>query len=615
MTVLRTARDLGCFILCSLLLLPAIYAEDVYTPIYVRNVKVHGLLSQRIEMTIHNNLLALDAEKDFLQPFRDRNRKRGYIGLGKLIDAMARLAAYSGNEKLLELKKHVVSETIKTQQADGYIGMFVPESRVTKLWDVHEMSYLVLGLTSDYEFFGERDSLRAAKKLGDYLITRLSADEQPKQGEGVITEHMAMNGIGSAMLALYGQTGDERYLNFCTDFLHIPQWDYPIVLGRWGEIGGHAYTYLSRCLAQLRLYRIEPDEKLLLRSHAVFDFLTEQDGLVITGACGDHECWHNTQSGTHNVGETCATAYLIRWLDHLLRLEGKHLTGDLMERSIYNALFAAQSPDGRKIRYYIPFDGPREYHKGDTYCCPGNYRRIIAELPGLIYYAFNSNEKTKTPKGIMINLYCDSHAKISLAKELSVELRQETNYPNSGKVVIHVSPSKPASFAIRLRIPGWCSQGEVIVNAEKHGSAQTGFYTVARKWKPGDTITLSLAMPWRLVRGRQAQAGRVAVMRGPLLFCLAAESHQGLDNTDLRLLTLDPSSLEGPFADDTVRPNGLACTVRAWGAGAWYPQTKPNLKLKLTEFPDPKGKHLYFLVPNPEDPRLVSDELAQPVPR
>ncbi len=610
MTVFRSA--VSYFVLFSLFQLPQINAEEVYEPIDVRSVKVQGLLGQRIEMTINNNLLALDADKDFLQPFRDRNRKGGYIGLGKLIDAMVRLATYSGNEKLLELKKHVVAETIKTQQADGYIGMFVPEMRVTKLWDVHEMSYLVLGLTTDYEFYGEKDSLQAAKKLGDYLIARLSADQQVKQGEGFITEHMAMTGIGSAMLALYDQTGDVRYLNFCTDFLHIPEWDYPIVLGRWGEIGGHAYTYISRCLAQLRIYQIQPDEKLLMRSHAVFDFLTKQDGLVITGACGDHECWHDTQSGTHNVGETCATAYLVRWLDCLIRLEGDHRQGDMMERSIYNALFAAQSLDGRKVRYYIPFDGQREYHKGDTYCCPSNYRRIIAELPGLIYYLFNSDEKAKTSKGVMINLYCESNAEVSLEKELSVKLRQETDYPNSGKVVIHVSPSKPASFAVRLRIPGWCSQGEVFVNANKHGTAQAGFYTVTRKWKSGDTITLSLPMQWRLVRGRKAQAGRVAVMRGPLLFCLDPSSQKGLNNTDLRLITLDPSSLEGPFADDTVRPNGLACKIRAWGAGAWYPQTKPNLELKLTEFPDPKGKHVYFLVPNPEDPKLVSDELVQP---
>ena len=166
----------------------------------------------------------------------------------------------------------------------------------------------------------------------------------------------------------------------------LPEWDARIVTGRHGQIEGHAYAHMCRCIAQLRLDRLQPDQRLLKPAHDVIDFLTGHDGLVITGTCGDHECWHDTQEGTINLGETCATAYLIRMLDELLRMEGKPLYGDLMERAIYNALFAAQSPDGRQIRYYSPFDGPREYFKGDTYCCPCNYRRIVAELPGMICY-------------------------------------------------------------------------------------------------------------------------------------------------------------------------------------------------------------------------------------
>ena len=131
--------------------------------------------------------------------------------------------------------------------------------------------------------------------------------------------------------------------------------------GRWGRIEGHAYAYLAHALAQLQLYRVEPDERLLRTTRRAMDFLTRHEGLVISGTCGDHECWHDTQSGTTNLGETCATAYLLRTLDDLLRLEGDSRWGDLMERTIFNALFAAQSPDGRHIRYYTPFECSRAY--------------------------------------------------------------------------------------------------------------------------------------------------------------------------------------------------------------------------------------------------------------
>lgn len=121
-------------------------------------------------------------------------------------------------------------------------------------------------------------------------------------------------------------------------------------------------------------------------------------------------------------------------------------------------------------------------------------------------------------------------------------------------------------------------------------------------------------MPWRLVKGRVAQAGRAAVARGPQVFCLSRSRNKdvkGLDTVDLRLLVLDPSSIEGPIPDDTIRPDGVACRVKAWQPGVFYPHNPPALELTLTEFPDPDGEATYFLVPNPADERLVDDELME----
>jgi hypothetical protein len=116
------------------------------------------------------------------------------------------------------------------------------------------------------------------------------------------------------------------------------------------------------------------------------------------------------------------------------------------------------------------------------------------------------------------------------------------------------------------------------------------------------------------VKGRVAQAGRAAVARGPQVFCLSRSRNKdvkGLDTVDLRLLVLDPASIEGPIPDDSVRPGGIACRVKAWRPGDFYPHAKPTLDLTLTEFPDPDGEATYFLVPNPADERLVDDELMK----
>ena len=77
--------------------------------------------------------------------------------------------------------------------------------------------------------------------------------------------------------------------------------------------------------------------------------------------------------------------------------------------------------------------------------CPCNFRRIVAELPSMVYY--------RDDQGLAVNLYTPSQAECSLGDGLKVAVRQATDYPNSGRVVIGVNPTRAAEFALRLRIP------------------------------------------------------------------------------------------------------------------------------------------------------------------
>ena len=594
-----------------------VYAEDKLSPIDLSNIKVGGEIGRRIDVTVNNNLLVLDADEDFLRPFKEKKISTEgldlalYVGLGKLIDATVRFAIYTNNEQVIALKNHIVSEVIKAQLPDGYIGQMEPDKRMWTLWDVHEMFYLVYGLVSDYRYFGEKKSLDAARKTADYIIERWPDrpkgwPNDPDQVPAEIYLSFATLGIDEAFVALSEATGDNHYQNFCIEQMGLVDWDLDIVLGRHGEIEGHANAYMARCVAQMDLFRRQPDKKLLSRSQRVIEFLTNEDGLEINGACGYMECWQNTQQGFFALGETCATAYFIRLLDRMLRLNGDAQYGDLIERAIYNALFAAQSPDGRRIRYYVPLEGDSKYFEEDTYCCPNNFRRIIAELPTMIYYRSGS--------GLVINLYTTSTANVDLGGGLSVSVRQETDYPNSGKVVIHLNPSKPAKFPLRMRIPRWCTKPlNVLVNDSKVEMTVTsgGYLGIERLWKEGDRVEIEMPMEWRAVRGRKAQEGRFAMMRGPVVFCLNPDRKTNLKNIDLKLLRLDPTSPRGPGKDNSVRPNGMVCGVRAWDPHK-FPDAflnKAGIDLVLTEFADPGRKLTFFLTFNPYDDIFKDDEL------
>lgn len=560
--------------------------------------KVGGEMGRRIDLAIEKNLLAIEIENQFLSPFRTKqSHPMAYIGLGKLIDATVSFARYSKDPKVIALKDHLVKELIATQLDDGYIGLMAGPDRLWKLWDIHEMSYIILGLTNDYRYFGENASLEAARKTADYIIERWSnkPDNFPQNPPLVL--HLAVIGLDRAMLTLYRETKDQRYLDFCTQQRALAKWDQPIVLGRWGILEGHVYAYLTEALTQLELYRLQPDSGLLRPTLRAMQFMTHEDGLTITGEVGRSEAWVNDQDPGGELGETCATAYQIRVYDSLLRMKGRSCYGDLIERTVFNALFAAQSPDGRQIRYYTPIEGPRSYFGMDTYCCPGNFRRIISELPAMVYYRYKT--------GVAVSLYTPSEAIVDLDDGVSLKVQQKTDYPATGHVAIQLSPSKPATFPLRLRIPRWCRQAELKVNGElQNVPVTTGdFATIQRHWTAGDEVTLDMPMSWRLVLGRKFHAGRAAVMRGPIVFCLdpaQSESLKTLDAAGLKALAIDPASLKDlPSSNHAgFGIDGQATVVHAG----------ERVPVRLTAFPDPQGQCVYFRLPSPT--AATPDELV-----
>ena len=184
------------------------------------------------------------------------------------------------------------------------------------------------------------------------------------------------------------------------------------------------------------------------------------DGLVDHGHCGYHECWHDWQDGTEHLGETCETAYLLRLCDELSSARASRCYGDLMERGIYNALFAAQSPDGRRLRYYVPLEAPRKYFDGDRYCCPCNFRRIVSELPTMIYYGRRG--------GVAVNLYTPSTAAVPFAEGKKVKRRPGNGLSQQRAHALTIGDGGDGE-CFYLRKPRWAKSAAMRVNGQDGG--------------------------------------------------------------------------------------------------------------------------------------------------
>jgi len=570
--------------------------DDKLQPVTLKQSELSGEIGRRINDLIYKNYMVLDLGKDYITPFRLRpfTDNYHYVGVGKVIDAGSLFSGYTGDPKVTARTSGLIDGILQTRDADGYIGTFrtEPEGRQNHYnWALHEQEYLLLGLTRNWLATGNEKILQYARDLGDYVIRTFPKDTKP--------EEVCTAGLPEAFLSLYKCTGDDRYLNFAAEIRHgnskaevqcasLLDWNQTFETG-----AAHVYVMLARCYAQTELYRFKKLPSLLEMSEYMrHELLRTGGGLNVVGSASDGEWFSYTQNGAGMIGEACVTAYLLRWLESLMRLDGDLRYGDIMERTIYNSLLAAQDPEGRRIRYFMPFTGPRVYFDQDGFCCPGNFRRIMAELPQKVFY-------TIPGKAIAVNLFTTSTTTVKLNSDVSVTLAQKTDYPNSGHVVFTVTPSAEATFALRLRIPRWCQNASIMINDKPSIAIKPGVnpYEIRRKWKAGDIVTLELPMEWRFIKGHQLQEGKVALARGPVVYCLGtAQNEEILEKyPDFKGIVIDPAGLGEPEADPTIRPDGRKVKVKvrveapgAWGKGA------PHLSLTFTEFIDPTGTVTYF---------------------
>ncbi|MCL5098865.1 MAG: glycoside hydrolase family 127 protein [Candidatus Omnitrophica bacterium] len=618
-------------LLCGLFAAPSITADetlDVVKPrvpdklsrVTLSQRELGGEIDRRIQSLIYKNYMVIDLDDGWLNHFLHRTDRGGashvYYGIGKVFDAGSLFTAYTGDPKVAARTQYIIDELVKSRDADGYIGFWKVEPGNLQdyiNWILHEQEYINLAFVRNYRCTGNPDSLADAKIMGDYILKTFPTPQNPCYDPGLI----CTAGLPEGMLELYRVTGDKRYFDFAANVPHgnnrgevklasLRTWEQD-----FSHPPRHVYVMLARCYAQTELYRLTGEDNLLNMSRFMRNELLKkgEGGMLVTGSCSDGEQFSYNQNGRGAIGESCVTAYVLRWIDSLMRMEGDMRYGDLLERTIYNALFAANSPDGRRICYFTPFTGQRQFQTIDTFCCNGNYRRAVAELPQKVYY--------RTPEGgIALNLFTRSKKAFDV-KSQTVTILQETAYPNDGDVKLTFSTPSPVAFPFQFRTPRWCETITLRVNDEAPVTInplgqKLGCYVLNRTWKEGDVVKISMPMEWRFLRGRAVQDGHVALLRGPVVFSVGKAQNAALlaECPEPRNLVIDPASIAEPVRDDSIRPNGLKALAKAW----LNPEcTGEKVDVILTEFIDPSSQDVYFRVPTIEDTapvRLTDDEIV-----
>jgi DUF1680 family protein len=278
--------------------------------------------------------------------------------------------------------------------------------------------------------------------------------------------------------------------------------------------------------------------------------------------------------------ETCASIGLAFFAHRMHMIELNSEYADIMERALYNTIIGGMSQDGKAFFYVNPLEvkpeacekNPILQHVKPTRqkwfacaCCPPNVTRTLTSLGKYIYTV---NEDT-----IYTNLYIGGEADINFG-ERKIKLVQQTEYPWDEKISIKVCAKEKINFTLALRIPSWCPKAQVKVNNELINIGEitaNGYININRAWKDSDEIQLTLEMPILRMKANplvRADIGKVAIQRGPLVYCLEQEDN-GANLHEIYLPREE--ELEATFDKDlfggivTIKGEALRVTNNQWG--------------------------------------------------
>lgn len=509
---------------------------DRYLPAAYRDIG--GYLGYRLDANLEKRLLQIDTAT-ILAGVEHRPGAQTWIGehVGKFLFSASRTYAYTHDPRLKHLMDAVAQTYISCQMPDGYIGTYLYKDRWTE-WDVWAHKYAIIGLLNYYAVTGYQPALTTAERAAD-LICRTFGDDSSRRDLMTAGEHngLAPGSILEPMVNLYRYTGDPKYLAFSRYILRaFEQPDGPKIvsaLAKYSDVtkvgDAKAYEMLSCFVGLLDYYRLTGEDKYLHLLETAWTDITK-NRLYITGTASDHEIFVGPgilkATNADNMGEGCVTVTWIQFNLSLLRITGEAKYAEEIERSVYNHLLAAENPQTGCVSYYTALQGVKPYRCDQGYsCCLSSVPRGISLIPEMI--------GGKIDGQFSVLLYENGETSATIhtedADDITLKLRSITRFPSEGKVDVGITPSKPAFFTIKFRIPEWSANFRASMNDTASGETRGNFLYVHRTWKPGDHLTIRFDMPVKVLPGGASYPNAVAIQRGPQVLAIDKGLTAGLD--------------------------------------------------------------------------------------
>lgn len=490
----------------------------------------------------HEFFLAID-EDALLKPFRQRaglpapgpdmggwyswsdefdppNNMTGYVPghtFGQYLSGLARAYAVTGDQPTQAKIHRLVQGFAEAISPKFYAGYPLP---------CYTFDKTNCGLIDAHQFAQDPAALPALARATDavlpylppHALTRPEMAARPHPNISYTWDESYT--LPENFFLAWKRSGDKRYFDLAQRFLQDTDYFDPLAAGNNVLPHRHAYSHVNALSSASQAYLVMGSEKHLRAARNGLGFVLAQS--FATGGWGPNEGFVEPGSGglgdslttTHASFETPCGAYgHFKIVRYLMRITGDTRYGDSMERVLYNTILGADplQPSGFSF-YYSDYNNhaAKVYYPEKWPCCSGTFPQVTADYGISSYF--------RSPDGVLVNLFVPSRLSFRLKGSL-VALEQQTSYPYSNEVTLHVTAETPQTFVIALRVPAWAGPGtSLAINGRRwDGDLHPGTAaSVQREWKTGDTIEYSLDRTMRLEPVDSQHANTVALVDGPL---------------------------------------------------------------------------------------------------
>lgn len=503
--------------------------KDTLNSLKYGDVKIKGFVGERLEQILDKRVKCDEVFEliypEILQPFIDKTDEKVREGAGmwqgefwgKWMMAVISAYHYTGDVEIFEFVKKSIYELLDTQREDGYIGSYEhsdfviadPKNRKCN-WNLWCRKYTLWSLIECYELLGDEKILNSAISFMDQLMTEVGPGKIDIRDTGVFIGLPSMALLKPVVL-IYKHTGDKRYLEYA-EYI-IDQWSLhenrpPDILNKgledtpiytWYEQPQHwakAYEFLSNLEGLLELYKITEKEAYLTAVTNIYNNI-RKTGTTIIGSVSFDDKLVCSKYLINILSEVCDSVHWAKLSTELLKLKGLSLYVDEIEKTMYNVYLGAMNIDStwglRRMRgSHVHYRSNRQCGLKAHHCCIDSVTKGFFQLADVALMQKDNS--------VLVNLYTESDAKVTLPSGNYVDFKINTQYPDSDTIYISVTPEREEEFDIALRIPYWSRNNVVKVNGESIGDVVNGdYHYITRIWKAGDVIELVLDMTERII--------------------------------------------------------------------------------------------------------------------